>query len=138
MAQSRNKLYSFMIVACIAGYIWLYLGLSNEHAVDNPIEVCLIKHFTNIPCPSCGSTRSILSITRGNFNEALSINPMGFLIAIIMFLSPLWIVADITAKRDRLFNFYQKIESCFKRPQFAIPLILLVIINWIWNITKGL
>jgi hypothetical protein len=127
-----------MIIACIAGYIWLYFGLKHEYSEDKPIEVCLIKHFTNIACPSCGSTRSILSLTEGNFIEALSINPMGFLIAIIMFLSPLWIIADITAKRNTLFIFYQKTETYLKRPQLAIPLVLMVIINWIWNITKGL
>ena len=127
-----------MFIACFAGYIWLYFGLSQEHSMSKPIEVCLIKQFTNIPCPSCGSTRSILSLTKGNFIEAFSVNPMGFLIAIIMFLLPLWIIADITAKRTTLFNFYQKTETYLKRPQFAIPLILLVIINWIWNITKGL
>ena len=127
-----------MIIACIAGYIWLYFGLSHEYSVGKPIEVCLVKHFTNIPCPSCGSTRSILSLTKGNFIEAFSINPLGFLIAIIMFLSPLWIIADIAAKKNTLFNFYKKTETYLKRPQFAIPLILLVIINWIWNITKGL
>jgi hypothetical protein len=138
MALSRNKLYSIMIIACIAGYIWLYFGLSHEYSVGKPIEVCLVKHFTNIPCPSCGSTRSILSLTKGNFIEAFSINPLGFLIAIIMFLSPLWIIADIAAKKNTLFNFYKKTETYLKRPQFAIPLILLVIINWIWNITKGL
>jgi len=122
----------------LAGYIWLYFGLLNEKSVSKPIEVCLVKHITNIPCPSCGSTRSVLSLTKGNFIEAFIINPLGFLIAIIMFLSPLWIMVDIAAKRNTLYNVYQKIETYLKRPQFAIPLILLVIINWIWNITKGL
>lgn len=127
-----------MIIACITGYIWLYLGLSNEQSMGKPIEVCLIKRFTNIPCPSCGSTRSILSLTKGNFNEAFSINPMGFLIALIMFLSPLWIIADIAIKKNTLFNFYQRLETHLKRVRFAIPLLLIVIVNWIWNITKGL
>jgi hypothetical protein len=138
MALSRNKLYSIMIIACIAGYIWLYVGLSSEQSMSKPIEVCLVKHFTNIPCPSCGSTRSILSLTKGNFIQAFNINPLGFLIAIIMFLLPLWIISDITAKRNTLFNFYQNAETYLRRPQLAIPLVLIVIINWIWNITKGL
>jgi hypothetical protein len=138
MALSRNKLYSIMFIACFAGYIWLYFGLSHEQSKDKPLEVCLVKHFTNIPCPSCGSTRSVLSLIKGNFNEAFSINPMGFLIAFIMFLSPLWIIVDVSAKRNTLFTFYQKIETYLKKPQLAIPLVLIVIINWIWNITKGL
>jgi hypothetical protein len=77
-------------------------------------------------------------MTKGNFIEALSINPMSFLVAIIMLLAPMWIVFDVSTKSNSLFEFYQKIETYLKRPQYAIPLMLLVIINWIWNIIKGL
>ena len=137
MNVSRNKLYALLFTACIAGYIWLFIGMSQEHA-KSKTAVCFIKKITNIPCPSCGSTRSILSLIRGDFMEAFYINPMGYLIAFILFLSPIWIIADIITKRNSLFNFYQRVETDIKRPQLAIPLVILVIINWIWNITKGL
>jgi len=55
-----------------------------------------------------------------------------------MLLAPLWIIVDIAAKKNTLFTFYQKTETYLKRPQLAIPLVIIVIINWIWNITKGL
>ena len=137
MNLSRNKLYALLLTACIAGYIWLFIGLSQQHATSKT-EVCFIKKMTDIPCPSCGSTRSILSLIKGNFIEAFYINPMGFLIAFILFLFPIWIVVDIITKRNTFFNFYQKVETDIKRPQLAIPLVIIVIINWIWNITKGL
>jgi hypothetical protein len=63
---------------------------------------------------------------------------MGLIVAVIMSLTPLWTLIDIATRRKTLFEFYQKIETYLKRPQYSIPLILLVIINWIWNITKGL
>ena len=127
-----------MIIACVAGYIWLYIGITNEQSVFKPVEVCFIKHFTNIPCPSCGSTRAILSLTKGNFNEAFNINPMGFLVAFIMLFTPLWILVDVVAKKNTLFTFYQKMDTYLKRPKIAIPLLIIVVINWIWNINKGL
>jgi len=138
MTLNRNKLYSILFISCIAGYIWLYFSLSNIENNREAFDVCLIKHITNIPCPSCGSTRSIVSLTNGNFNEALLINPLGLIVAAIMSLAPLWIFIDIVTRRKTLFDFFQKIETYLKRPQYSIPLILLVIINWIWNITKGL
>jgi len=138
MILSRNKLYSILSIACIAGYIWLYIGYKAEKNMIKPIEVCLVKQFINIPCPSCGSTRSILSLIRGDFNEALSLNPMGFLIVFILLLTPLWIITDLNTKGNTLYTVYQKTETHLKRPQFAIPLVLIVIVNWIWNITKGL
>lgn len=138
MTFDRNKLYSIIFVACLAGYIWLYLNISKQFTASNSVEVCLIKYITNIPCPSCGSTRSIILLTKGNIYEALMINPIGFVVAIIMLLAPLWIMKDIASRSSTLFDFYHKIESFLKRPKYAIPLILLVVINWIWNIIKGL
>ena len=138
MVLSRNKLYSILIIACAAGYIWVCFNMLNNQSVLEPVEVCFIKHFTNIPCPSCGSTRAILSLTKGNFNDAVRINPMGLLVAFIMLFSPLWILLDVVAKKNTLFTFYQKIDTYLKRPKIAIPLIIIVIINWIWNINKGL
>jgi len=55
-----------------------------------------------------------------------------------MLVAPIWIVADMIFRDNSLFKCYQKIENQLKKPKYAIPLILLVIINWIWNIKKGL
>jgi hypothetical protein len=138
MTLDRNKLYSILLIACLAGYIWLYFSITKNLAESKSVEVCLIKHTTNIPCPSCGSTRSIVSLTKGDFIGAFTLNPFGYLIALIMLISPIWIIADFTMRSNTLFNFYQKVETYLKRPKYAVPLILLVIINWAWNILKGL
>lgn len=137
MKLNRNKLYSIIFISCLTGYIWLYYIFTKNNA--NPsIEACFIKHTLNIPCPSCGATRSILSLIKGNFTEAFFINPLGFIIASIMILSPLWIIYDMISKRNTFFLFYQKIELYLRKPKYAIPLIFILIINWIWNITKEL
>jgi hypothetical protein len=138
MSMTRNNLYSIIFLACLAGYIWLYLSISNTITKFGSAEICLFKNTTNIPCPSCGTTRSIISLTKGNLNEAFNSNPIGYLVAIIMLVAPLWILADIAMKTNTLLESYHKIETYLKRPKFAIPLIMIVLINWIWNITKGL
>ena len=138
MTRNRNKLYSILLIACVAGYIWLYFSTKNDFSDNKLVAVCLIKHATNIPCPSCGSTRSVILLTKGDFLEALHLNPIGYLVAIIMLTAPVWIIVDIILRSNSLFNLYQKIELYLKKPKYAIPLILIVIINWIWNITKGL
>jgi hypothetical protein len=127
-----------LLIACVAGYIWLYFSTKNDFSDNKLVAVCLIKHATNIPCPSCGSTRSVILLTKGDFLEALHLNPIGYLVAIIMLTAPVWIIVDIILRSNSLFNLYQKIELYLKKPKYAIPLILIVIINWIWNITKGL
>lgn len=138
MTINRNRLYLTMLIVCLAGYIWLYLNLTNDTIGNEMFATCIIKHTTNIPCPSCGSTRSVVLLTKGNFIEAFKTNPLGYIVAIIMLLAPIWISVDMVTNRKTFFEFYQKTEVFLRRPQYAIPLILLVIINWIWNITKGL
>ena len=138
MTRDRNKLYSILFIACLAGYIWLYFSITKKITENKSVEICFIKHLTNIPCPSCGSTRSIISLTKGDFIGALNINPIGYLVALIMLVAPVWVLADTIMNKNTLFDLFQKIETLLKRPIIAIPLILLVIINWIWNITKGL
>jgi hypothetical protein len=134
--KERNKLYAVIFIACIIGYIWLYFWLFNHN--NKTFDVCFIKRITNIPCPSCGSTRSIISLANGNLTEAFLINPIGYIVAIIMIVAPIWIALDLIVQRKTLFEFFLKIESTLKRPKYAFPLILLLISNWIWNITKEL
>lgn len=138
MPLSRRKLYTILFISCLAGYVWLFVGIKTNLTDNKSVDVCLIKHTTNIPCPSCGSTRSVISLSEGRFMDALLVNPLGYLISIIMILTPGWILTDVFTKKESLLKFYQKTETYLKKPQYAIPLIALVIINWIWNITKGL
>ncbi len=138
MLLYRNKLYFILIIACAAGYIWLYQSIKAAGTDMVPTGVCLIKHTTNIPCPSCGSTRSVISLSRGDFWEALNMNPLGYVVALVMILVPLWILFDILTKKESLLKGYRKMEIRLKKPGYAIPLVLLFLMNWIWNITKGL
>ncbi|AFY45626.1 hypothetical protein Nos7107_5111 [Nostoc sp. PCC 7107] len=39
--------------------------------------VCPIRHFTGIPCPTCGMTRSFMAIGRGDLSQAVAENLFG-------------------------------------------------------------
>ena len=132
------KLYTILLTTCFTGYIWLYLNMAYDFTKNSSLEVCIIKRLTNIPCPSCGSTRSIISLLKGNYIEALMLNPIGYLLATIMLIIPIWIFMDIKLSKNNLLRCYQKIEIYLKKPKYAVPLILFIVINWIWNIIKGL
>jgi hypothetical protein len=62
---------------------------------------------------------------------------MGLIVAAIMLLVPFWIAFDMIFKKDTLFRFYKKAEKIFQKRWVAIPAIMLIIGNWIWNIIKG-
>jgi hypothetical protein len=101
-------------------------------------RVCLIKNVTGYPCPSCGTTRAVTLLLDGKITESLLLNPFGILIAIIMTIFPLWILADIFLKKETFYSWYKKTEAIIRKPWLASVLILLVLLNWIWNIYKHL
>jgi hypothetical protein len=90
-----------------------------------------------LPCPSCGSTRAVLSILHGDLMRALFLNPLGFIIVLLLLLCPLWLLYDLFTGKTTLFKTYQTTEIILKRPIIVLPLILLISLNWIWNILKG-
>lgn len=142
MNLNRNSLYGILSIACVVGYGWLYFSASSvskhSDSHEHSQEVCLFKYATGLPCPSCGSTRSVLALMTGNAHEALLLNPLGFIIALIMVLSPIWICYDLITQKATLLDVYRTIETWLRKPTVAFPLVVLVIINWMWNISKGL
>jgi hypothetical protein len=138
MAFERNKFYTFLLLLCVAGYGWLFYALMADPLEHASVEVCLFKHITNIPCPSCGSTRALLLLIHGEVWKSLAMNPLGVIIAGMLSVTPLWILFDLAAGKQTLPVFYKRMEVFLVKPGIAAPLIVLVLINWIWNIVKGL
>lgn len=137
MILERNRLYSILGITCLAGYIWLYYNLYLQNTKSSSESFCMIKRITNIPCPSCGSTRSVSSLLHGDFAGAIYWNPLGLVVLAIMIFLPIWLAVDLILKKDSLLQSYKSTEKILRKKTVAIPLIILVIINWIWNIYKN-
>jgi len=135
MSFNRSKLYVFLSIACITGYLWLFFNLLVE---KKDVDVCLFKHITHLPCPSCGSTRSAFALINGDFANAVLLNPLGIVIVIFLTLVPLWLIFDLITKKKTLFDFYYYSERILRKPFVSVPLILLILLNWVWNIVKGI
>ncbi|TBX70754.1 DUF2752 domain-containing protein [Flavobacterium silvisoli] len=134
--MTRNKLYSLLLIACFAGFSYLFY---QTHAVQNDtVRVCIIKNVTGYPCPSCGTTRAVLLLMKGKITESLLVNPFGILVATIMTVLPIWIFADIVLQKETFYIRYKKTEALLRTPRLAPFLVLLVVLNWIWNLYKHL
>ncbi|MGA1977127.1 MAG: DUF2752 domain-containing protein [Bacteroidales bacterium] len=139
MELTRRKLYALLSVALLAGYIWFFYDLAvDPEGADNSPGVCLFKSVTGIPCPSCGSTRAIIALFHGDVVKSLSLNPIGLLLAMIMTVTPFWLIYDFLTHKKTLLDRYRQAEAILRKPIVAFPLIILVILNWIWNISKGI
>ena len=125
-----------MLIACLAGFIYLFY---NIHTLQSQtFRVCIIKNVTDYPCPSCGTTRAVTLLLKGRFIESLVLNPIGIVVAIIMIIFPTWILIDIIFKKETFYFWYKKAEGTIRKPWLASILIVLVLLNWIWNIYKHL
>ena len=134
--MTRNKLYSLLLIACLAGFIYLFYTF---HKSENDMfRVCIIKNATGFPCPSCGTTRAFALLLKGQLIESVLVNPFGILVAIIMIIFPIWVLMDVVLKNETFLKVYKKSEVIIRKPWLAIVLLFLVLLNWIWNINKHL
>ena len=134
--MTKNKLYSLLLIACLAGFIYLFYTI---HTLQSEtVRVCIIKNVTGYPCTSCGTTRAVTLLLQGKVIESLLLNPFGILIAVIMTIFPFWILTDILLKKETFYTWYKKAEIIIRTKWIAVFLIILVALNWIWNIYKHL
>jgi len=136
--MSRNKLYTLLALACTAGYVWLYLNYKGIDDINSSFNVCLIKQVTDIPCPSCGSTRAVEAFLHGDFISTIYWNPFGLILISILIIIPVWLLIDLIRRNDSLHHYYGKAEIFLRKRKIAIIAILIVLANWVWNIEKGL
>jgi hypothetical protein len=82
---------------------------------------CPFKLITGIPCPGCGMTHSILSITHGNIFDAACFNPFSFF---LLFLLGISLLPDSYIKR-------QPLRAVNLMKAFFIIILSFVIIHWL-------
>lgn len=134
--MKRNPLYIFLLIVITLAYGWLIYSNTN-YSTTKPLG-CLFKKITTYPCPSCGTTRSVSFLFQGDFSQALWLNPFGVIVGLAMLVIPIWIVIDFSKKSSSFFVFYKATERYISKKPIALFLILLVLLNWYWNIKKNL
>lgn len=130
--MNAKKLYLFILVFSFAGFIWLFINIF----IHTDITVCIFRGVTGIPCPSCGITGTLRSVFYGNLSETKEINFLSFLILPMIFVIPFWIISDLLFRKQTFYRFYLKTENILKRRKVAVPLLIVLLLNWIWILFK--
>lgn len=66
-----------------AGLVGLHELLVTSRAPDDQ-TACLVRAVTGVPCPTCGSTRSVLAVAQGDVAGAFMANPLVFTGGIVL------------------------------------------------------
>ena len=103
------------------------------------VTVCPVKRMTGVPCPGCGTSRTLKALLHGDFVTAFTLNPINLFFCLVVAAVLLTtLVSSYRQKEDTLSTDIKRIESVIQRPVVYIPLIAVVLINWISVIIKGL
>lgn len=129
----RKRFYIFISLITIIGWGWLIL----QYYRPSASTVCLIKNVTGYPCPSCGTTRASIAVLQGKWATAIDHNLLGFFAIVMLVLIPLWLMKDYLQKQDSLYTHYTKTINTLKQKKAVfVILLLLITINWVWNLLK--
>ncbi len=135
---TKTRLYTLVMALAVASYGLLSYFYHNSNGRISA-QVCPINRLAGIPCPSCGSARSIVLIMEGNLHGAALTNPFGYFAAFLLIALPAWVALDLVRKHDSLHRSYLIAEAWLKQHKWvAALLVVLILANWAWNITKGL
>jgi len=71
--------------------------------------------------------------------QAIMINPLGLLVSVLAIGIIVLMLIDVIFRKDYFFRAYRWIEHTLQKQRLlSIILILFILLNWIWNIKKGL
>ena len=134
--MNKKSLYILIMVISLLSYGWLFFIISGKPTHGSLFTVCFFKSVTSVPCPACGTTRSVVTLLEGNMNNAIMINPFGILAIVLLITLPPWVMYDLIKRRESFYRFYKRAELFVQQKYVASALIMVVIANWVWNIMK--
>ena len=77
-------------------------------------------------------------LAQGDLKSSLAINPVGILAAMMLVAVPLMLIYDLIACKQLVFDLFKKTEAVVRTRPIAIILLILIVLNWMWNIQKNL
>lgn len=123
----RVKFYIRLLT--LLAFLFVARALANRSSgFSTGPALCMFRNVTGLPCPFCGTTRSVGNILIGNFNVAMQMNPLGYFslaFLILLFVSP------ATIKRSSVYV-AKKWWSITQRSQI-LTIIGLLSVAWILN-----
>ena len=127
MDENRKKKTVIIILLELAGIMFLWLFVNSNYI--NLIPKCWIYEHTGFLCPSCGGTRCVQNIMKGNLVEAFQSHIVFFIILVYLISINIIYLINLNRKHKILTWLYPKLWHVII---FVIILIVYTIIrNWL-------
>ncbi len=117
--------------------LWLLVGgaslcLLGVALVTPGIQLprCAFKTITGLPCPTCGVTRTIIALSRGDVDRALFFNPLAAIACGVGLLYLLYAAAVLALRLPR----FRPTVSAPGARRLRLAAVALLAVNWAWLI----
>ncbi len=90
--------------------------------------LCLFRNATGLPCPTCGSTRAALAVADGRLLDAVVLNPLMTVAALV---GVVWLALRV-GFRGRIY--FPSLEN--RSVPFWGAMAVLLGANWVWVIAR--
>ncbi len=138
---SQNQIRRFYIILSLLALAGWLIILADKYVLEGFFlegrTLCIIKNISGYPCPSCGIRSGIGYLIKLDFYRAVVQNPLSVIVILGGVIIPVWIIRDLILKDISLYSFNRKTGAWLrKNPLIIVLLILLILVNWIWNFYK--
>ena len=120
--------------------LWLMVGAASlcllGVALATPgiqLPRCVFKTLTGLPCPTCGVTRTVIALSRGDFAHGLFMNPLAALACGAGLLYLAYAAAVLALRLPR----FRPLVSPAGARVARIATVAAIATNWIWLIATG-
>jgi len=132
--MTRRQLYFLALFLGLAGQGWILYSYKKLEKQEEAFNTCMFKRVTGLPCPSCGTVHSIVSIVHGDVRTALRENPLGFAGILLVAVVPYWILFDMALGWESCYRFFLAIERQLKKPWILFPFLGLILLIWLYKL----
>jgi hypothetical protein len=97
------------------------------------LPLCVFKILTGHPCPTCGLTRAVIALSRGDVGRALYMNPLATVAGVAALAYLVYAAAVLVFRLPRLRPRVTPLDARILR----VASVSLVALNWAWLIVSG-
>lgn len=94
---------------------------------------CVLKTLTGLPCPTCGVTRMVIALSRGQITQGVFLNPLAALAAGAALIYLVYAAAVLVFRLPRL----RPIVTPAGARAIRVASVAALAVNWAWLIATG-
>lgn len=123
--RSQALTAGLLVCGCVAT-----LFLDPDHPVG--FEVCAFRRLTGLPCMTCGLTRSLCHVLRGDWARSLDYHPAGPLLMVALLGWALWVGAEAAMGARWREDLRLRLRNHFLTWGMAVS-----VVSWIVRLASG-